>query len=258
MSLISHVFSQKIRFTLLCVFRCLQKVSSKITFLLSIFAAILVVLGPFWLYEEFDDRYPKKLVSVTKKDTSSHIYQSIYISLWFYGSGFGCKNSSKMATFRPNMRILLTQHFLAGAIKPWKWWALTMSRNISKTKKKRKGGKKRFSPIFQYYIQYSMASNHNYTSDWFPSYIIQRKVLTIIFRCNSWCSCKQWSAANICLLYNTKSSSGIDGSKHKYSNNVILRLQKRWRWQLPIGYSNSELILQTRKWFGRLLLEKLP
>ena len=75
-------------------------------------------------------------------------------------------------------------------------------------------------------MQYSMASNHNYATDWFTSYIIQRKVLTIIFRCNSWCSCKQWSAANICLLYNTKSSSGIDGSKHKYSNNVILRLQK--------------------------------
>ena len=58
-----------IRFTLLCVFRCLQKVSSKITFLQSIFAAFLVVLGPLWLlYEEFDDRYPKKPVSVTKKD----------------------------------------------------------------------------------------------------------------------------------------------------------------------------------------------
>ena len=40
--------------------------SSKITFLQSIFAAFLVVLGPFWLYGEFDDRYPKKPVSVTK------------------------------------------------------------------------------------------------------------------------------------------------------------------------------------------------
>ena len=31
-------------------------------------------------------------MSVTKKDASDHIYQSIYISLWFYCSGFGCKN----------------------------------------------------------------------------------------------------------------------------------------------------------------------
>ena len=37
-------------------------VSSKITFLRSIFVAFLVVLGPFWLYEVFDDRYPKKPV----------------------------------------------------------------------------------------------------------------------------------------------------------------------------------------------------
>ena len=29
---------------------------------------------------EFDDIYPKKPVSITKKDTSDHIYQSIYIS----------------------------------------------------------------------------------------------------------------------------------------------------------------------------------
>ena len=57
-------------------------VSSKITFLRSIFAAFLVVLGPFWLYEEFDDIYPKNPVTVTKKDTSDHIYRSIYIMIW--------------------------------------------------------------------------------------------------------------------------------------------------------------------------------
>ena len=57
------------------------------------------------IWIEFDDRYPKKLATVTKKDTSDHIHQSIYISLWFYNSGFGCKNSSKTATFRPKMRI---------------------------------------------------------------------------------------------------------------------------------------------------------
>ena len=45
----------------------LKKVSSKITFLQSIFAAFVVVLVPLWLYEEFNDRYPKKPVSVTKK-----------------------------------------------------------------------------------------------------------------------------------------------------------------------------------------------
>ena len=32
------------------------------------------VLGPFWLYEEFDDRYPKKPTSVTKKDISDYHY----------------------------------------------------------------------------------------------------------------------------------------------------------------------------------------
>ena len=51
--------------------------SSKITFLRSIFAAFLVVLGPFCAYEEFDDRYPKKPVSVTKKDIGDYNYQSI-------------------------------------------------------------------------------------------------------------------------------------------------------------------------------------
>ena len=51
--------------------------SSKITFLQSIFAAFLVVFGPFWLYEEFDDRYPKKPVSVTKKGIGDYNYQSL-------------------------------------------------------------------------------------------------------------------------------------------------------------------------------------
>ena len=65
------------------------------------FAVFLVVLGPFGLYEEFDDRYPKRPVSVTTKDISDQYYQSVYIS-----SGFGCKNSSKVATFGQKMRIL--------------------------------------------------------------------------------------------------------------------------------------------------------
>ena len=45
------------------------------------FCRIFGSLGPFWLYEEFDDRYPKKPVSVTKKDISDYNYQSIYNSL---------------------------------------------------------------------------------------------------------------------------------------------------------------------------------
>ena len=52
--------------------------SSKITFLRSIFAASVVILGTFWLYEEFDDRYQKKPASVTKNDIGDYNYQSIY------------------------------------------------------------------------------------------------------------------------------------------------------------------------------------
>ena len=54
---------------------------SKIIFLRSIFAAFLVVLGPFWLCEEFDDRYPKKPGSVTIKDIRDYNYRSINNSL---------------------------------------------------------------------------------------------------------------------------------------------------------------------------------
>ena len=79
-SLISHVFSQKIRFTLLCV-AVSSKSVFKINFQRFIFAAFLVVLGHFWLYEEFDDIYPKKPESVTKKDISDYSYQRSYISL---------------------------------------------------------------------------------------------------------------------------------------------------------------------------------
>ena len=70
------------------------------------FPVFLVVFGHNLLYWEFKNRYSKKPVYVTKKDISDHIYQLIYISLWFYCSGFGCQNSSKMTTFRPKMRIL--------------------------------------------------------------------------------------------------------------------------------------------------------
>ena len=57
-------------------------------------------------------------VSVFKKDISDHNYQSIYNSLWFYNSGFGCKNSLKMSTFRLIMRILWHNALLLEQLKP--------------------------------------------------------------------------------------------------------------------------------------------
>ena len=45
------------------------------------FCGALVVLGPFGLYKEFDNRYLKRPLSVTKKDISDHIYQSSYMFL---------------------------------------------------------------------------------------------------------------------------------------------------------------------------------
>ena len=68
-------------------------VSSKITFLQSIFAGFLVVLGHFWLYEEFDDRYPKSLCK-SRKQTSVTIFIKAFIPA--YDSG--CKSSPKMTT----------------------------------------------------------------------------------------------------------------------------------------------------------------
>ena len=87
---------------------------------------------------EFDVKYPKKPVSVTNKDTSDHIYQSVYISLWFYSAGFGCKNSKiKNCHFYTKNENSMTQRFSAKTIKPWKWLALTMSFNISESQKRR-------------------------------------------------------------------------------------------------------------------------
>ena len=56
----------------MCVthFKCIlleNQVSSKITFVQFFFAAFLVVLGPFWLYEECYDRYPKSPCQSLKK-----------------------------------------------------------------------------------------------------------------------------------------------------------------------------------------------
>ena len=84
----------------------LQILAAKKTSLHWVFPVFLVVFAHNLLYWEFKNRYSKKPVSVTKKDISDHIYQLIYISLWFYCSGLGCQNLSKMTIFRPKMRIL--------------------------------------------------------------------------------------------------------------------------------------------------------
>ena len=90
-----HMYSHGKPRSLRCVCYSIFKKCLQNTFLQSIFAKIMIVLGPFWLYGEFDDKYPKKLASVTRKDTSGHIDLTIYNSLWFYDSGFGFKNSPK-------------------------------------------------------------------------------------------------------------------------------------------------------------------
>ena len=115
----------------MCVW-CLDK----ITFLLSIFSVLLAVLGPFCLYAEFDDTYPKNPMSVSKKDISDHIYQSIYSSLWFYCSRFGSKSSWKMATLDQNENSIKNATFFAGAIKPWKWWPLACPTYLEAKKSK--------------------------------------------------------------------------------------------------------------------------
>ena len=68
------------------------------------FCCVFGGFGTFLAIWRFWRQIWKKPASVTKKDISDHIYQIIYISLWFYGWGFGCKNSSKIITFRPKMR----------------------------------------------------------------------------------------------------------------------------------------------------------
>ena len=55
----------------------ISHVSSKIANLQSIFAAFLVILGPFWLYEGFE-RYKKSLCPPLKQTSVTiNIYQSI-------------------------------------------------------------------------------------------------------------------------------------------------------------------------------------
>ena len=95
------------------------------------------VLGPFWLYKEFDARYPKKPMSVSNKDTSDNIYQCIYISLWFFDSGFDCKNSSKMATYRPKMSILWHNAVLMELLNPDNGYPWQRFKTYLKSKKPR-------------------------------------------------------------------------------------------------------------------------
>ena len=99
-------FLLKIRFTLLCMFRCLQKVSSKITFLRSNFAAFLVVLGPFWLYEEFGDRYTKNPCQSLKKISVTIIIKAFITAYDSTVQDLAAKIHKKVATFRPKIRIL--------------------------------------------------------------------------------------------------------------------------------------------------------
>ena len=108
--------------------KCFQKLPCCSLFLLRFL--FLVVLGPFLLYKEFDDRYPKRPESVSKKPISDHIYQLIYIGLWFYDLKFAYRYSSKMATFRPKMRNLRHNAFLL-ELKPCKWLTLTMDSSSS-------------------------------------------------------------------------------------------------------------------------------
>ena len=92
------------------------------------FSYVFVVMINFWQYVEYEDRYSKTPTSVNRKDVSEHIYQVIHISLWFYGSGFGCQNWSKMTTFKLKMRILWHNADLLERINArngWPWHCLT-------------------------------------------------------------------------------------------------------------------------------------
>ena len=84
-SQISHVFSYKIRFTLLCVSvsskKHIQKLHCCSLFLLS----FLKYWDLFLLYEEFDDRYQEKPLSVTEK-TSVTIFIDKFTCVAAYDS----------------------------------------------------------------------------------------------------------------------------------------------------------------------------
>ena len=59
--------------------------SAKFNFLQFIFDEFFVVLGPFWLYEEFETDYQKKPMSVTKNTSvqysSTLLYQAMCLRL---------------------------------------------------------------------------------------------------------------------------------------------------------------------------------
>ena len=104
-SFILYVFS--IWYTLLCMFLYHPILAARITFLQVIFANFFCSFQTFLtIYRLWRHRYSKKLVSLTDKDISDPCCQLIYSSLLFYGSGFGCQNSSKMTPFRPRLKIL--------------------------------------------------------------------------------------------------------------------------------------------------------
>ena len=98
-------------------------------------AVFLVVFRHKLLYCEFKNRYSKKPVSVTKKDISDHIYCLIYISIWFYCSGFGCQNPAQRTTLRPKVRILWHDANSLELLNPENYWPWHCSTTIQKPKK---------------------------------------------------------------------------------------------------------------------------
>ena len=90
--------------------------------------------GTFLAIWRFLWQISKKPVSVTKKDISDHIPQSIYTGLWFYGSGFGCKSLSKMATLDQIWEIYHTMHSCWNYLSLKMVWFLT---TLSESQKRR-------------------------------------------------------------------------------------------------------------------------
>ena len=93
------------------------------------------VFGHNLLYWVIKNRYSKKPAYVTKKYISDHTYKLISISLWFYCSGFGCENSSKMIFFRPKMRILCHKANLLELLNPENVWPWHCPTTYAKAKK---------------------------------------------------------------------------------------------------------------------------
>ena len=118
-----------------CVYFCIFKFWLPKNFSAVCFSCFLVVFGHNLLYWKFKNRYSKNPVSVTYKDINDHIYQLINTNLWFYCSGFGSQNSSKMTTFRPKVRVLWHNADLLELLNPendWPWHCPTKYPKVKK------------------------------------------------------------------------------------------------------------------------------